>query len=368
MIFWIENSKFVSYDQLLQDIKKGKSQEKIPGYNYFLKLMLELLEGYNPNSIDEIIKHFIANKDTLSFEIHTSGTTSTSKSIKVRMENCIRHVKLNTKKEKKVWGMGYPAGSFASTQVFFQSFINRETIFYLFGMNFNCSEKVLSQHEITNLTCTPTFLSMLLIHLKSIQPSVKKITTGGEKITENLIQLSKNKFINAEYINIYASTETGSLLYSNTEFFSIPDKYKHLLKIEGGTLHVQKSLLNSIQENEQENEWFNTNDIVEWIDHSQFRFVSRSNGYLNTGGYRISPSEIEETLLKINNIIDVHVYGKPNSLLGTIVCADVIGKNIDSKNIKKEMMKITDKQKIPQVIRVVESFEHVSNGKKRLMI
>ena len=111
-----------------------------------------------------------------------------------------------------------------------------------------------------------------------------------------------------------------------------------------------------------------TNDIVEWIDHSQFRFVSRSNGYLNTGGYRISPSEIEETLLKINNIIDVHVYGKPNSLLGTIVCADVIGKNIDSKNIKKEMMKITDKQKIPQVIRVVESFEHVSNGKKRLMI
>ena len=106
------------------------------------------------------------------------------------------NIKLNTKKEKKVWGMGYPAGSFASTQVFFQSFINRETIFYLFGMNFNCSEKVLSQHEITNLTCTPTFLSMLLIHLKSIQPSVKKITTGGEKITENLIQLSKNKFIN----------------------------------------------------------------------------------------------------------------------------------------------------------------------------
>lgn len=368
MIFWVEENKSILYSEFLEDIKKGKSKNKIPGYNYFLNLMIKILDGYEASSIDEIIKYLISEKDNINFVIHTSGTTSISKSIDVSMKNCIRHVKFNSNKEKRVWGMCYPAGSFASTQVFFQSFINKETIVYLYKVNFNSADEILSQNGVTNLTCTPTFLSMLLINLKSTQPSVKKITTGGEIIKNNLIKAFKNKFISAKYINIYATTETGSLLYSNTELFSIPDKYKNLLKIDECTLHVHKSLLNSFSENIEENEWFNTNDIVEWVNKSQFRFVSRSNGYLNTGGYRVSPLEIEKILLKFDNINDVHVYGKKNSILGTIICADIIGKNINPKNIKNEMIKITDKQKIPQIIRVVENFEHISNGKKRLMI
>ena len=72
--------------------------------------------------------------------------------------------------------------------------------------------------------------------------------------------------------------------------------------------------------------------------------------------------------MTINGVVDVHVYGKPNSLLGTIICADIIGDEIIVKRIKKELMKLTEKHKVPQIIRVVNSFEYVSNGKKKLMI
>ena len=128
---------------------------------------------------------------------------------------------------------------------------------------------------------------------------------------------------------------------------------------------VHASLLNSIKINE---EWYNTNDLVEWVNTSEFKIISRSNGYLNTGGYRISPAEIEEIILKIPNVQDVHVYGKPNSILGTIICADVIGENLESKKIKLDLVKLMEKYKIPQVIRIVENFEYISNGKKKLMI
>jgi acyl-coenzyme A synthetase/AMP-(fatty) acid ligase len=366
MIFWAEDGIEITYCQLFEDISKGKSSNNLSGYNYFHSLLLDLCRGFTCDSIDDIINYIVNNKNHLFFNINTSGTTSIPKIIKVKMSNCIRYVKAKDDNNKSVWGMGYPAGSFASTQVFFQSLINKEMIIYLYGIDFKSSDKVFSRYNITNLSCTPTFLSMLLIHLKKLYPSVKKIVTGGEKMKDNLIFSSRNIFISSDYINIYASTETGSLLYSNSELFSIPGRYKTQLKVEDGTLRVHKSLLNEINLTDQD--WFDTNDLVEFVSDSQFKFVSRSNGYLNTGGFRISPSEIEDNIMTIIGVDDVHVYGKPNSLLGTIICADVISKDISVKMIKSELIKITEKHKIPQVIRVVNSFEHITNGKKKLMI
>jgi acyl-coenzyme A synthetase/AMP-(fatty) acid ligase len=367
MIFWIEEGIEISYSQLLEDFKKDEDYSELPGYNYFLSLIIDLCEGYSILSIDDLIKHLIQNKSHLSFNIYTSGTTSTPKSVEVQMSNCIRYVKTKNEKTKSVWGMGYPSGSFASTQVFFQSLINRESIVYLFGIDFKTADKLFSRYKITNLSCTPTFLSMLLINFKKVYPSVKKITTGGEKMKDNLIRSFKRTFISAEYVNIYASTETGSLLYSTSELFSIPEKYKSHIKVEEGTLKVHRSLLNGVDQ--MIGDWYDTNDLVEFTNDTQFRFVSRSNGYLNTGGFRISPTQIEDTLLTIEGVVDVHVYGKPNSLLGTIICADIMGEGITVKMIKSEMMKkSTEKHLIPQVIRVVDSFEHVSNGKKKIMI
>ena len=366
MIFWIEKGIEISYDQLIEDLNNDNPISELSGYMYFVKLLKILCKGQIISSIENLNNYLIENKNDLGFEILTSGTTSVSKNIGVKMSNCIRYVKTNNK-IKSIWGMGYPCGSYASTQVFFQSLINKETIIYLFGIDFKSSDQIFSNYEITNLSCTPTFLSMLLINLKKEYPSVLKITTGGEKTKQSLIKSFKKTFTSSEYINIYASTETGSLLYSNSEYFSIPKKRKSQIKIENNTLCVHKSLLNEVQKTK--GDWYDTNDVVEFVNDIQFRFISRSNGYLNTGGFRISPSQIEDNIQGIEGVRDVHVYGKPNSLLGSIVCADVIGEGISSKTLKLELKKQSiEKHLIPQIIRIVESFEHVLNGKKKIMI
>jgi acyl-coenzyme A synthetase/AMP-(fatty) acid ligase len=368
MIFWTEDGLEISYSQLIEDLSKKKPSNNLSGYKYFHLLLLDLCRDFTFDSIDGLINYLLNNKNDLFFNMNTSGTTSSiPKIINVKLSNCIRYVKTKDDKNKCVWGMGYPVGSFASTQVFFQSLINKETIIYLYGISFKSSDKVFSRYNITNLSCTPTFLSMLLMHLKKVYPSVKKIVTGGEKMSDNLILSSKNTFILSDYINIYASTETGSLLYSTSEYFSIPEKYTSQLKIVDGTLRVHKSLLNKIPINNED--WYDTNDLVEFKNDKQFKFVSRSNGYLNTGGFRISPTQIEEKILAIEGVKDVHIYGKPNSLLGSIICADIIGEGITSKSIKTELIKQSiEKQLIPQIIRIVDLFEHMSNGKKKIMI
>jgi len=367
MIFWIEKGVEVSYDQLIKDLNKDNPIVELSGYKYFLTLLKELSKGQIITSIESLIQYLIDNKHILNFHIQTSGTTSVPKLINVKVSNCIRYVKKSKEECNRIWGMGYPHGSFASTQVFFQSLMNKETVFYLFGINFKTSDQIFSKYKITNLSCTPTFLSMLLINLKKEYKSILKITTGGEKMKNSLIGSFKKTFPSGEYINIYASTETGSLLYSTNEYFSIPEKYMSQLKIENGTLRVHKSLLNEVEKTN--DDWYDTNDLVEFVDKKQFKFVSRSNGYLNTGGFRVSPSQIEEKIMCIKGVKDVHVYGKSNSLLGTIICADIIGEDVSSKFIKTELINQSiEKQMIPQVIRIVDFFEHVSNGKKRIMI
>ena len=365
----IEKNKIFTFDNFLRDLNSDSINTRFPGYNYFLKLLKSFLNDQTLKSLEEIINVIKFKNEKLFFNIETSGTTSNPKKIKVSLKNCIRYVKDTSGSENiKVWGMGYPAGSYASTQVFFQAFVNREPIIYLYGIDFKKVSEIIKSHKITNLSCTPTFLSMLIINTNTENRTLKKITTGGEKIRDGLIFSFKNLYKNAEYINIYASTETGSLLYSKSEYFSIPKKYKNLLKIKKHTLYVHKDLLNSSSSLKLNGEWYNTNDVVEWNNDAEFRFVSRDNGYLNTGGYRVYPNEIELELLKINGVEDVHVYGKKNSILGTIICADILTKKLTPKVIKDELSKSLEKHKVPQIIRIVNNFEYVKNGKKIIMV
>jgi acyl-coenzyme A synthetase/AMP-(fatty) acid ligase len=367
MTFWIEGGGEISYTQLIEDLNSECSSSELAGYEYFYTLLKGLISGEEIPSIQALTSYLIREKSALNFDIRTSGTTSVPKCISVNVSNCIRHVKRSKEGNKRVWGMGYPCGSFASTQVFFQALMNAETIVYLFGIEFNSLNSVFAKERLTNLSCTPTFLSMLLMNMGKKYSSVMKITTGGEKMKSSLIQSIKATFPCAEYVNIYASTETGSLLYSTTENFSIPEKYSGTIKIENGTLRVHKSLLNNFHV--LEGDWYDTEDVVEFVDGGSFKFVTRVNGYINTGGFRVAPLMIEDAIMGVKGVQDVHVYGKSNSVLGSIVCADVIGEGVSALNIKRVLSnRLIEKHMIPRIIRIVDNFEHVSNGKKRIVV
>ena len=139
-----------------------------------------LKADYKFNSLKDLKSYFLANSSEKTFLIETSGTTSIQKKVKVSLKKCIRQVKIYDDKSSRVWGNCYPVKSFACTQVFFQAFFNCETIVYCFTNDFKKVNHILINEKVTNLTCTPTFLNMLII-----SSDVKNENSNGDYFPKN---------------------------------------------------------------------------------------------------------------------------------------------------------------------------------------
>ena len=364
MIFWVEENIKITYNNLIEDLIEGKSSFNLVGYKYFFNLLFFLKSDYNFKTLKTFQSYLLANSSEKTFLIQTSGTTSKPKNVKVSLKNCIRQVKIYSDDNSRVWGNCYPVKSYACTQVFFQAFFNTEPVIYCFTNDFEKVNQILIDEKVTNLACTPTFLNMLIISSDVQNEYVKIVTTGGEKITDKTLQIFKSKFTKSKYINIYASTESGSLLYSNSNEFIIPSKYKDLIKIENNELLIHNLLINKSAKNNIIDQWFYTGDEVKMITKDSFKFSTRKSSYINTGGYRVNPIEIEEAILKINAVDDVRVFGKENSILGTIICAEVICVSLDARDIKIYLKDILDNYKIPKIFKIVDKLSLTKTGKK----
>ena len=139
-------------------------------------------------------------------------------------------------------------------------------------------------------------------------------------------------------------------------------------QIKNNELFIHKSLLGKFEDNYLHEDYYNTGDLVEWVDELEglFRFKSRNNELLNVGGYKVNPSEVEEVLLELPQIQHVVVYGKPNSILGHVICAEI--KLIKANTLLESDIRIYLSQKlqdfkIPRKITFVESIKLTRTGK-----
>ena len=68
--------------------------------------------------------------------------------------------------------------------------------------------------------------------------------------------------------------------------------------------------------------WFNTGDAVD-VDGEWLRIRGRLSEIINVGGEKVHPAEVESVLLRVPNIREATVWGKPNAVMGHIVVATV---------------------------------------------
>ena len=58
--------------------------------------------------------------------------------------------------------------------------------------------------------------------------------------------------------------------------------------------------------------WYPTGDMISVVSENPylFRFISRKNESINSGGYKINPSEVEDIIRSFDGVIDVYVFAK----------------------------------------------------------
>lgn len=404
MIFLYDDEHSYSYEELLANL--NNSSEYFPLYRtkdvfcYFVNLIKALASNQplilldsdiNASEIDGLDESKInvpatinplalasmeevvdaVQKSSSSITIFTSGTTGQPKKVVHSIATLTRSVRLGEKYQGQIWAYAYNPTHMAGLQVFFQAFENLNTLVNVFNKPRVYVYDEIVAKQITHISATPTFYRLLLPFEKEY-PSIVRVTLGGEKSDQHLYDSIVRIFPNAKINNVYASTEAGSLFAAKGDCFQIPESIRDKFKVEDDELLIHKSLLASSESFQFSGDYYHSGDLIEWVDKEAglFRFKSRKNELINVGGYKVNPGEVENVILAIKGVQNAFVYGKANSILGNVLCADVkleAGAELSELDIKKVLSSQLQDFKIPRRIKFVDEIALTRTGKlKRL--
>lgn len=398
MIFYKNESFVKTYADLIYDINNKKELSYVINskntYDIFLSLLISLISKkpvilvdsdfseneiiglglkediniiYNikfleVKDIDDLKKRIFDSGDW-GLTLFTSGTTGLPKKVSHTLNNLIRNVKISDKYSKSIWGYAFNPTHIAGIQVFFQALLNVNSIIDLFQKSRDIVINEINNSRITNISATTTYYRLLSPYNFTCK-SVEMLTSGGERFDTDLFARLKCSFPNAKFRNIYASTEAGTIFSSKGDYFVIAKEMMSKIKVENSELLIKSELIGEISYGI--DEWYSTGDIVEILEDNplKLKFLYRKNEMINIGGYKVNPGEIESVIRLYSDVQDVVVYGKPNSVIGNILCADIVSlKVITEKEIREFLSNKLQKFKMPRIINIVESLNITRTGK-----
>ena len=200
--------------------------------------------------------------------------------------------------------------------------------------------------------------------VQAVFGSCQRAQLGGEGSSGNFINELKKYFPNSKIKNIYASTESASIFASDSDIFKIPLKYDDKIKFINKTLFIHQDLLGNLDNKQIIDGWYNTQDIVEFVSDSEFKFVGREGVDINVSGFKINPFKIESIINSLPYVVNSVVYPKKNSVVGTLLCCDIVlSDSIEKSQLKSDLRGYLDKYEIPSIINFVDVIKINENMK-----
>jgi len=407
-LFWVDDQRgySLSYQELIEELNKRDIRHPVVKTDDPAELFIELLLAIfddgelvllDADFSDDTLSQLGFDEDALSEEepipeidiehpreisskigqvdgdwslgLYTSGTTGTPERVEQTLDGLTRNVKRDEKFENDVWAFAYNPSHFAGLQVFFQAIANLNPIIYIFEQSIDQIREAIEEYEITHISATPTFYRLRLQRLNGEFPTVRRLTSGGERFEPSLRESLQNLFPNAKFRNVYALTEAGSLLESNGELFQIPQRFSDQIRVtKENELAIHESLLADSVADKVSDGWFYTGDLVEYETENQFRFVGRESDFVKIGGYRVNPHEVEEMINNVDSVKAATVTARESSVTGHILVAEVEPvAGVDSERVKETVKSTVDgleKWKQPRIIDIVDEINQSRSGKR----
>ena len=256
----------------------------------------------------------------------------------------------------------------------------------------------LKKYKCTGFAGVPSHFQILLRKSESFKkdtfPHLKYVTQAGGKLHTIFIKEFMEAHPEIDFYVMYGQTEaTARLSYLPIEFLKsklgsigrgipgvelkVVDPLGELIKpgevgeiiargnnIMTGYLNDADSTLQTIRDN-----WLYTGDLGT-IDEDGFIYLTaRQKEIIKVGGKRISPKEIEETIVSIPEVIDCTIFAVDDDLLGEAVKAIIIVDRsqlevITPNKIKEHCSGKLASFKIPQIIEIKDHVNISTTGKK----
>ena len=193
--------------------------------------------------------------------------------------------------------------------------------------------QLIASHRVEVLPTSPSFLRLLCATRQDHEhdlSSLKIITYGSEPMDPGTLSRLNTLFPNVQLIQKYGTTETGSprsISRSNESLWLKIDSGHVETKVIDNTLWIRSEgtilgYLNAPSPIDAEG-WYCTGDLVD-VDGEWIRFLGRVTEIINVGGEKVTPTEVEQTILELSFVRDALVTGEPHVLMGQVVTARVV--------------------------------------------
>lgn len=358
----------------ISEISKNKKEEfqnvsKVEFEINLFKGNLDLIKHENYSGPKHSYYNKIISRKSSGLVVFSSGSTGDNKAAVHDMNFIFEKFKKNRHKKRIISFLLFD--HLGGINTFLYTLSNGGCLVIPENRTPGCIYKNIQDFKVDLLPTSPSFINLLL--LSGLQEdydlsSLKMVTYGTEIMHEHTLHAFRNTFPNIKLLQTYGLTEIGVLRSKSLNSDSLwvklgGDEFK--TRVVDGKLQLKgnSTMLGYLNHKNPftEDGWLITGDNVE-IKGDYYKILGRDSDIINVGGQKVYPREVEELLLKIENIADASVYGEKNSILGEIVCTNVVlNKDLNAVEVKrliKEYCKDRiEKFKIPVKVKIVKNVQ-----------
>jgi acyl-coenzyme A synthetase/AMP-(fatty) acid ligase len=241
----------------------------------------------------------------------SSGSTGRPKLVWREWRELLAGAQTNSRVSGWTWASPYRPDTFAGVQVALQAWRTEGDILSL-DTNWPATWQLLVTKQPDALSCTPTFLDLLLQFEQNAPWTPRQVTLGGEVLRPAAGERFRKRFPTARFTVIYASAEHGVLLKTHR----LDGWYEStFLSKRGIEWRVQAGVL----EVKEQGRWASTGDQVE-LGGDLIRVVGRADSVANVGGVKVSLDEIGRLAEEVPGVRRAVAVSEPNSVVGQVVC------------------------------------------------
>ncbi len=266
--------------------------------------------------------------------------------------------------------------------------------------------QLLEEKRVTGFPFVPT-MAALLFKLENIDSfdfsCIRYITSSTAALPTTYIPKLQTLFPNAELFSRYGLSESVTATYlppamldsksgsvgipiPNTEAFIVDPAGRHVAPGEIGELVIRGAIVMQgywkapqrtakvfRQGAYRSDTLLYTGDLFRQDEEGYLYFIERKDDLIKTGGERVSPKEVENTLVACEGVLEAAVVGVPDEVLGTALKAFVAPENnqpLLAKAIMNHCNRNLEAFMVPKYIEIRTSLPKTENGKidKKLLL
>lgn len=241
----------------------------------------------------------------------------------------------------------------------------------------------LSIHKIATFL-VPASLRILMQFGKNLlekySSKIEFIETGAAPMSESDMELLCNLLPNSRLYNTYASTETG--IISTYDYCSNgciagclgePMKHASVIITNEGTIACKGPMLMTGYVGDELStnkilidDVLYTSDLGYIDDYGRLCLEGRKDDIINVGGYKISPVEVENIVLRFPDVVDCICVCDNNPIIGNVLKLIYVPKekhSFEQKLLIKFLKANLESYKIPSLYEISDKIQRTFNGK-----